>query len=69
MKVDKFKQELGQMSDAELHGKLEDVRRELFSLRLNSSTAHIKDYSLFKKLRKDVARILTFLRKKQQEGN
>ncbi len=64
MKVDKFKQELEQMSDAEVQGKLENVRRELFSLRLNASTAHIKDYSLFKKLRKDVARILTFLRKK-----
>ncbi len=64
MKVDKFKQELEQMSDAELQGKLENVRRELFSLRLNASTAHIKDYSLFKKLRRDVARILTFLSKK-----
>lgn len=64
MKVDKFKQELTQMSDADLHEKLDSVRRELFSLRLNISTTHNKDYSLFKKLRKETARILTFIRTK-----
>jgi large subunit ribosomal protein L29 len=69
MKVDKFKQELEHMGTVELQDKLEGIRRELFSLRLNASTAHIKDYSLFKKLRRDVARILTFLRNKQQKGN
>lgn len=69
MKVDKFKQELEQMGSADLQAKLDNVRRELFSLRLNASTAHIKDYSLFRKLRKDVARILTVLNEKQQEGN
>ncbi|MEX0849511.1 MAG: 50S ribosomal protein L29 [Candidatus Dependentiae bacterium] len=69
MKVDKFKQELEHMGAVELQDKLEGIRRELFSLRLNASTAHIKDYSLFKKLRRDVARILTFLRNKQQKGN
>ncbi len=69
MKVDKFKDELAHMSEAELHGKLEGMQRELFSLRLNASTAHIKDYSLFKKLRKDIARMSTVLRQKCQKGN
>lgn len=64
MKVDKFKQELTQMSDADLHERLDGIRRELFSLKLNISTTHNKDYSLFKKLRKDTARILTFIRTK-----
>ena len=64
MKVVKFKQELGQMSDADLHERLDSIRRELFSLRLNISTTHNKDYSAFKKLRKDTARILTFIRTK-----
>ncbi len=69
MKVVKFKDELAQMSKADLHEKLENTQRELFSLKLNASTAHIKDYSLFKKLRKDIARMATILRQKQQKGN
>ena len=69
MKVDKFKDELVHMSEAELRGKLDGMQRELFSLRLNASTAHVKDYSLFKKLRKDIARMSTILRQKHQKGN
>ena len=34
------------------------------ALRLNSSTSHVKDYSQFKKGRKNIARILTYLRQK-----
>ena len=34
------------------------------ALRLNSSTSHVKDYSQFKKARKNIARILTYLRQK-----
>lgn len=64
MKVDKFNQELTQMSEADLHEKLDSIRRELFSLRLNISTTHNKDYSLFKKLRKDIARVQTVIRTK-----
>lgn len=66
MKTDKIKSELAQMSVAELKEKIEGIRRELFSLRLNAPTAHIKDYSSFKKLRKSIARSLTALRQKQQ---
>lgn len=62
MKVDKLNQELAQMSSKDLYEKLDALRRELFSLRLNIATAHNKDYSLFKKLRRDIARILTFIR-------
>jgi ribosomal protein L29 len=68
MKTTVLKQEFAQMSTQELVEKLEAMRRELFSLRLNVSVAHIKDYSLFKKLRKDIARALTFLHQKQQKG-
>lgn len=69
MKVNKIKEELSHMTEAELKAKLEITRRELFSLRLNASTAHIKDYSSFKKMRKDIARGLTVLRQKQQKDN
>lgn len=65
MKVSKEKEQLSQMSVKELEGKFYELKKELFSLRLNSMTAHVKDYSQFKKLRKDVARVLTYLNQKR----
>jgi ribosomal protein L29 len=59
MKVDKLKKELTQMSESDLVELLDALRRERFSLSLNISTTHNKDYSLFKKLRKDIARVQT----------
>ena len=41
--------------------KVELLRQELLGLRLNSSTAHIKNYSQFSKIRKNIARALTYL--------
>lgn len=58
-----FKKQLEQLSHDDLHGTLDQLRRNLFGLRLNSLRAHIKDYSQFGKLRKDIARILTQLHK------
>ncbi len=67
MKVTKFKDELKQLDAAGLKVKLEAVRRELFNIQLNATTAHVKDYSQFKKLKKDVARVLTFATQKEHE--
>jgi len=64
MKTNKMKDEFKQLEPKELMLKLDAVRRDLFSLRLNSSTSHVKDYSQFKKGRKNIARILTYLRQK-----
>ncbi len=49
----------------ELQQKVEQLQRELFSMRLNASTAHVKDYSQFNKLRKDIARVLTVIKQKE----
>lgn len=65
MKVKAIKDELKQLSADELRAKIEAIRQELFSYRLNSATAHIKDYSQFKKNRAHIARGLTYLRQKQ----
>jgi len=65
MKKTNVKKQLEQLDSADLHVTLDQLRRNLFGLRLNSLTAHIKDYSQFKKLRKDIARILTQLHKKE----
>ena len=59
--MSKIKEELKAMDENQLQDKVEELRREYFSARLNATAAHIKDYSQFKKLRKDLARALTFL--------
>lgn len=59
MKLKTFKEELKQLSLEELEVKTDSLRRDLFGLKLSASTAHIKDYSIFKKLRKNIARALT----------
>ena len=68
MKVAKDREDFKSMEAGELKTKIESVRRELFSLRLNASTAHVKDYSQFSKLRKKVARAMTYLSKKSGQA-
>lgn len=69
MKISKIKEEFAQMSVEQLTEKLENLRRELFSLRLNASTAHIKDYSQFKKMRRNIARTLTAIGQRINQNN
>lgn len=64
MKMQKIKEELKGMDAQGLIVKVEEYKRELFTLRLNATTAHIKDYSQFKKVRKNLAQAMTFLRQK-----
>lgn len=59
MKKSEFNQTLKEATAEQLAEKLEELRKELFSLKLNASTAHVKDNSQFKKLRRNIARILT----------
>lgn len=61
--MNKIKEELKQLKAQELAVKVAALRGEIFSLRLNAATAHVKDYSLFKKTRKNLARALTYLHK------
>ncbi len=69
MKVRVFKQELADKSLDELLVKCNELRRELFGMRLNASTAHVKDYSQFKKLQRNIARVLTMIfQKKNSSG-
>lgn len=53
------------VTDKELRTKLEECRRALFALKLDAQSAHVKDYSQFKKLRRSCAQILTALRQKE----
>jgi ribosomal protein L29 len=65
MKKRDEKVDLKQLSYDELLLKADSLRKDLFNVRLNAITAHVKDYSQFKKLRKEIARVLTCLRSKE----
>ncbi len=65
MKITQVKQEIKSLSVTDLEQRADELRRELFTLRLNAMTAHIKDYSQINKLRKNIARTLTQLRQVQ----
>lgn len=61
MKITDYKQELNGYTVEQLRAKLDDLRKELFSTRINSAASHVKDHSQFKKVRKNIARVLTRL--------
>lgn len=64
MKVNKEREELRSASIEDLAKRVHEARRDLFALRLNARSSHVKDYSQFKILRKRVARTLTLLRQR-----
>jgi ribosomal protein L29 len=63
MKLKNIKQGLREASFDVLKSNVEEERRALFMLRLSKSTSPVKDISQFKKLRRNIARILTFAHK------
>lgn len=66
VKVDKFKKEIASLDAAALQERVDQMRKELFALRINSAVTHIKDYSHFVKLRGNIARVLTLLSQKEK---
>ena len=57
--------EFAAMTDEELEGRLDESRRELFNLRFQLATGQLDNPSRLSVVRKDVARILTFLRQRE----
>lgn len=61
--------ELKNMDARELEHKSEELRRQLFQLRLKAATTHIKDFASEKrKLRKAIACALTLLEQKKSQA-
>jgi large subunit ribosomal protein L29 len=60
--------ELQELSEAELETKLGELTEERFRLRFRSATEAIENTSTFRSLRRDVARIKTILRQREQAG-
>ena len=57
--------ELREMSVAELETKLQDLKKDLFMLRMQLSTNHLDNPSRISATRRDIARVKTVLREKQ----
>jgi|KBSMisStandDraft_5_1062788.scaffolds.fasta_scaffold410577_2 large subunit ribosomal protein L29 len=66
MKTKRFNEEIRQLDENQLNDRLNQLKKELFSLRLNVVTSHVKDYSVFTKLRRDIARVRTIIVEKAQ---
>lgn len=64
MKLTNERQELSGLSKDALLDKINGLRKQLFTLKLNAATTHVKDYSQFKYLRRAIARGLTYLNQK-----
>lgn len=62
-----MKDELKKMTAAELATQVDVLRRELFSIRLSKATKPVKDTAYTRKLRREIARTLTFLHEKRTE--
>ena len=63
-----IKNELKNLDVKELQTRINEQRRELFKMRLTAKSTSLKNTAQLKKLRKDIARGLTFLREKGVHG-
>ncbi len=61
LNMHKNSQEMKELTSVQLQQKVYLLRQQLFALRLNASTDHVKDYSQFKKVRRAIACALTYL--------
>ncbi len=63
-------QELREMSDRDVAVKVEELRRELFKLRISARTSPDRSYPSKKQaLRRSIARALTHLRQRQLQSS
>jgi len=60
--------ELRDLGDAELLGRVESLKEELFNLRFQLATGQLDNPMRIKQVRHEIARILTVLRERELEG-
>jgi len=61
-------EEIKAMKTDEIHDQLERIRRHLFDLRSQAVTEKLEDPTQIVKARKDIARLLTFLKQRGEEN-
>lgn len=69
MKVNEIVKELRSLSDEELTAKIKESKKELFDLRLKQSTGSLEKPSRIRELRKNVARMQTILKERENGGD
>ena len=57
-----------ELSNAELTAKLADLKKELFNLRLSHATGKLTNPLALNNVKKDIARVKTVLREREQAG-
>ena len=57
--------EIGELSDEEIRGRVAELEEERFRLRFRSATEALEDPLRFRVIRKDIARLRTVLRERQ----
>ena len=60
------KKELSNMDVKSLEKKVVSLKKDLFNLKLNSKSSHVKDHSQYRKIRVQIARALTYLNQKNK---
>ncbi len=68
MKVNEVVKELRALSNEELVAKIKESKKELFDLRLKQSTGSLEKPSKIRELRKNVARMQTILKERENGG-
>jgi large subunit ribosomal protein L29 len=68
MKVNEVVKELRALSNEELETKIKESKKELFDLRLKQSTGSLEKPSKIRELRKNVARMQTILKERENGG-
>lgn len=57
--------EMRAMTDEQLRDTYEDLKQELYTLRINRATGELKDTAKVGKTRHNIARVLTILRERE----
>ncbi len=60
--------EVRKMSSTELEAKLQDLKKDLFTLRMQHATNQLDNPVRIALVRKDIARVQTIIREKQRAG-
>ena len=60
--------ELRELAVEELQRKEQDLRKELFNLRFQQATGEIENPMRIRRIRKDIARVLTMITERDKKG-
>jgi len=60
--------EIRELGVAELEKKVKDLGQELFNLKFQLHTGHLENSARIRQVRRDIARVRTVLREKQQQA-